>query len=707
MIPAALAHRIRNVHRIAALFTLLVLADLSYSQDVRDSLFEEVKSKLEPLINNLERTSLETEEEYNLFVVDAILNLKDADLEPLNKDKYYDLKIKQLEQDWGLNLRAQVNNNFDNYFFNQDEFDDQQAPLRARMGLDWEIMKNGLLSHQNKIQQLKNEKEMEWIAYDKQKNKDRSFYRNNVLRYYFNKEKIKLLRKRKMLLEEQLQLLYRIYYIRDIMFEEIIAMKGQLEQLEVQLNNYLEYNALMESIIGINQFPTDIDVAKLPVVDLNINELLKDSAHVLDMNRTNLLARENERLKNAPINDISLRVQLFQNLGLNDPNTPQRTFTSAGVVASVPLEFIYRGDLNEQIADESASIRMRQSNYSNLNTATEIANHYYEFNYKMKQYVEFLYKYMLYEEKLRVEQVDKIHFTDYYQPFRILKYYDQLQLVKLELVDLKQQLYLHLLKIYAKTNLKSLKNYLMPVASVDYYAKLPASRTIFMNKSDFQKYDAHFIENYLRFNDFNYAILEEGAADILGQSPAEGLEKFRYVQFIKTHTWNTSYENLSVYAEFIDRELERSGYTGVMVKIHSADINGKASKDIENLIEDIQNFFIELQNINPEVVIFLNLPASFPFEEAAKLSGWAEKIVLRLENESDLEPVKSIPDRILPFEYLPICVSLDVGKFADRLKLEAYINQIIQDKRINDIVFEDFQTFINMETNMFASKAID
>ncbi|MEO1263206.1 MAG: hypothetical protein AAFZ15_30630 [Bacteroidota bacterium] len=698
------------MQKTVAFFFLFMVPVLILGQDIRDSLFVEVRSKLEPLINDLGKTSLEKEEEYNLYVVDAIMNLKDAELEPINRDRYYDLKIKQLEQDWGLNLRAQVNNNFDNYFFNQDEFDDQLTPLRVRAGLDWEIMRNGLLAHQNKIQQLKNEKQIDWITYDKQKNTERYFYRYNILIYYFNVEKIKLLRERKKLLEEQLQLLYRIYYIRDIMFEEIIAMKGQLEQLEVQLNNYLEYNALMESIIGINQFPTDIDVMKLPVVDLNINDLLKDSAHVLNLDWTDALERENDRLKNAPVNDISLRVQLFQNLGFADPNSPRQTYTSGGLVASVPLEFLYRGDINEQIADENASIRKQQSKYSNLNTATEITNYYYEFNYKMKQYVEFLYKYMLYEEKLRVEQVDKVHFTDYYQPFRILKYYDQLQLVKLELIDLKQQLYLFLLKIYSKTNLKSLKDYLRPIASNDYYAKLPASRTIFMKEADFKKYDAHFIENYLRFNDFNYAILEEELIDIhdepLNKDLAD-LAQFKYVQFIKTHTWNTSYENLPVYAEFIKEEMLEKGYNGLMIRIHEEDVKGKSKNDLADLVQDIQTFFIELQNIDPEVTFFLNLPVDFPLEEASKLSGWVEKMVLRLENESDLESVKTIPDRILPFEYLPICVSLDVGRFVDRLKLEAYINQIIQDKRINDIVFNDFQAFISMETKMFSEKIYD
>lgn len=698
--PSTYSHRLPFA---VVVILLITCAGPSPAQTIRDTLFEEVREKLEPLINDLQKIEIERPEEYNLFIVDAILSQKDEALEPINKDKLYDLKIKQLEQDWGLNLRAQANHNFESQFFNQDEFDDQQTPLRLRAGVDWEIMKDGLLAHQNKIQQLKNEKEAEWHRYDKQKNKERYFYRYNVLIYYFNKEKIALLRQRKQYLEEQLKLLYRIYYIRDIMFEDIINMKGELDQVEVQLKNYLDYNALMESTIGIKDFPEGIDVLQLPIVDLDVNRLISDSAHVLNDKRPELLELENDRLKNAPVNDISLRLQLYQNLGFADPNTPQRTYTSGGVVASVPLEFFYRGNLPEEIALEKSSVRGHRSKYMDLNAATEIVNYYYEFNYKLKQYVQFVYKYMLYEEKLRVEQVDKVHFTDYYQPFKILKYYDQIHLIKLEILDLKQQLYLFLLKIYSKTNLKSLKEYLIPISSTDYYAKLPATRTIFMNEQDFERYDLHFIGNYLRFNDFNFAILpaEATQVDLWDDQTNAKRKEIEDINFVKTIPWNRTYTNPSAYADLIVEEVEKEGYSGFMLKVLEEDVQNLNAENTGELINSISELFIEIQNRSTDQTIFLNLPISFPLKEATKLSGWTDKIILRMNSESDLDYVKTLTDRILPFEYLPICVSIDVDGFADRLKLEAYINQIIQDKRINDLVFNNFHAFVKMEARMF------
>lgn len=690
---------IRKIQVLAILVTVCLCGHSGFSQNIRDTLFEEVKAKLEPMIANLPSTNLSVEEEYNLYIVDAILSLKDETLEPVNKDQLYDLKIKRLEQDWGISLRAQVNHNFESQFFVQDEFDLQQTPMRMRVGLDWELMKNGLLSHQNKIQQLKNEKEADWLRFDKQKNKERLFYRYNVLIYYFNLEKIKLLKLRKSQLEAQLQLLYRIYYVRDIMFEEVISMKGQLEQVDVQLKNYLDYNAMMETTIGLDKFQSDINIFQLPVLDIDVNRLIRDSAHMSSVEKPLWLEQENDRLQNALVNDISLRLQLYQNMGFADPNTPNQTYTSAGVVASVPIDLFYRGSVPEEVVSSESLIREQKAKYGDLNSATEIVNYYYEFNYKLKQYVEFLYKYMLYEEKLRVEQVDKEQFTDYYQPFRILKYHDQLNLIKLELIDLKQQLYLFLLQIYSKTNLKSIKDYLLPVSSGQYFAKLPASRTIFMENDDFIKFDPHFIEHYLRFNDFNYAILEgDNFNSNLNQLKSSSTSSD--INFIKSVSWNKTITNLDAYADLIAEDLTKKGFSGVMLNLHAVDVKNLGAAGFEDLTDKLVTLFIALKNNIPDAIIFLSVPATFPMQDIANLSGWTEKIILRTETDQDLQYVKALPNMILPFDYLPICISLDVSRFKDRLKLEAYINQITQDKRINDIVFKDFKAFLNMESNM-------
>ncbi len=674
------------------------------AQNLRDSLFEEVRAKLEPLITAQNTASpLPVGDEYNLYVVDAILNLKDQSLEPVNKDKLFDLQIKQLERDWGLNVRTQFNHNFDQSFLIDEDADAQINPTRFRLGMEWELFNEGFFGHKNKAQQLQNEKEMDWLEFDQRRNQERHFYRANILNYFFNKEKIRVLKERKQSLEVQLALLYRIYYLRDVLFDEIIAMKGDLEQVEVQLKNYTDYNAYVESILGIDKFPEKIDVAKLPIVDVDIHRMLQDSGfHLANETVTKLMA-ENERLKSSPINDVSLRLQLHQNLGLSYGTGANRVYTSAGLSASFPFQIFSEQALNTEIGQVKNMERQKWQQYEDLTMTTDILNLYYEFNYKLKQYVEFLYKHLLYEEKLRVEQVNRMQFTDYYQPFQLLKYQDNLYAVELELLDLKQQLFTYLLRIYAKTGLKSLRPYLMPVSLGQYLEKLPGSRTIIVKAGDFEHFDKQFIDNYLKFNDFRFAILQE--SDLVDLSPHQGLMHFANsskAALIKSIRWNDSGKDLENMAQTLVESLKKDGFSGYLIYVHQQDYKNRGSDKIHQLATRMEEMIHHANNLMPGATVFVSVPVDFPMAELAGLGRLTEKIILRVEEKEDIEFLQTLPKRILPFEQLPICLSLNIRQFTDRLKLEAFIQEVLVKNRINDVVFNDFQAFVEMETKMFS-----
>lgn len=691
----------------SALFIALAMgvwATPLYSQHLRDTLFEEVRAKLEPLIAAQPTASpFPSSEEYNLYIVDAILNLKDQGLEPVNKDKLFDLQIKQMERDWGLDIRTQFNHNFDQSYLLDDDADAQINPTRFRLGLEWELFREGFFGHKNKAQQLLNEKEMDWLAFDQRRNQERHFYRSNILNYFFNKEKIRLLKERKQSLEVQLALLYRIYYLRDILFDEIIAMKGDLEQVAVQLKNYTEYNNYIESILGIDQFPEKIDIAKLPIVDLDVHRMLQDTALHQANDLAMKLADENEGLKNSLVNDISLRLQVHQNLGLSYGTGANRVYTSAGFSASMPFQIFSEQALNAEVGRVKNMERQRWQQYEDLTTTTDILNLYYEFNYKLKQYVEFLYKHLLYEEKLRVEQVNRVQFTDYYQPFQLLKYQDNLYSVELELLDLKQQLFTYLLRIYAKTGLKSLRPYLMPVSLRQYLEKLPGSRTIIVKAGDFEHFDQQFIDNYLKFNDFRFAILQE--YDMVDLSPHQGLVHFASASkasLIKSVRWNDSNKELEKAAQELVSILKKGGFGGYMIYVQQQDYKNKGSAKIQQLATRMEEMIHHANNLMPGTPVFVSLPVDFPMAELANLGRLTEKIILRVEEKEDIEFLQNLPKRILPFEQLPICLSLNIRQFTDRLKLEAFIQEVLVKNRINDVVFNDFQAFVEMETKMFS-----
>ncbi len=696
---------LKQVSSIVGVITLLSMVLPAWGQPtLRDSLFEAIKAEVEPMVSaSLSGIAYQPSESYNFFVLDAVLNLRDESLERINRDAIHDLRIRQVERDWGLVVRTQVSHNFSDFNIVNDEVDEQAFPTRLRLGLDLDLMKGGYFAHKNQAKQLNNQKEMEWLEFDSRRNQERSFYRQNVLVYFFNQEKIKILNERMGMLTKQLDMLYAIYYIRDILFEEVLWVKSKLEQAQVVLRNYQDFNATLESTLNLRELSSKVEVTKLPLMDIDARRLLNDTIFDSRTNRLLDLESVNNGLKNAWVNDVTLRVQANQNLAMASEGRFDRFYPSVGLVAAVPVETLFgnSGDRELHLAEKNYEQRFRE--YEQLANATEILNLASDYRLKMKSYVELLYKNMLFEEKLRIELLNRTRFTEYYQPFEMLRHYDALHEIRLELLDTKQQLYLILLKIYARTPLKSLRPYLYPVALNQYFVKLAGSRTIFINKADFSQFDRNFIDNYLRFNDFQFAILSEPIViDLNEQVPTINLPKGSEIRFVQTVLWRPSMIYPEKSAADLVGKMKKNGLAGFVLYLHESDVNGLGSIRLSELTRQMTDFLVEVDRVEPQMPVFLSVPASFDVSNLVGLGPWVEKIVVRLEKDSDLERLRALPTQVLPFHKLPICVALDVNRFENRLKMEAFISQVVKKYPVDDIIFNDFQAFVTMDTKILS-----
>lgn len=677
----------------------LAFPTLLHGQALRDTLFEAVRREVEPLVaQSVAPKPLGVQPEANLYIVDALLSIRDETLEPLPKDPLYDLRVKEQKRDWGLALRSQVYHNFDEINVTQDEIDDRAYPTRLRLGLEWDVFKDGLASHRTKARILENEKEIEWIQFDSRRNEERLAYRHNVLRYYFNQQKIRILEARQQRLSKQLGLLYRVFYFRDILFEEVLAVKSSLEQVEVQLKNYRAHNALIEHTLQVDAFPGGVDVEQLPVVDIDIWRLLKDSLLLGKNDKLLQLEALNDQLQSHWAHDVSLRLQLHQNFAIASPNLPDKVYQSVGFTASVPLELVMGYVTDNQLMAAAAKDREQYGLYQQTAAAAEIIGHYYDYSVKLKQYVQNRYKQLLFAEKLRIELVNRAHFTEFYQPFQLLKYADQLQEVELEMVDLRQQMYLALLEIYAKTPLKSLRPYLFPVVTSQYFNRLPGSRTIFIKKRDFDRHDRKFLADYLHFNDFQYAILPETEVYNLPQQHQAVLPGNSVTRLIRTVKWGPAMRYPDKAVGDLLQVLDADGVHGCQLFVHPSDYVGK----VNAFQAALREVLVELDRQRPSMPVFLSVPADFPLHHLAEIGIWVEKIILRVEEGTGLEPLKLVPEKLLPFEHLAVCVEVDVKQFHNRLKMEAYINQLMASFPVDDIVFNDFQAFLDLDTKVFS-----
>ena len=124
-----------------------------------DSLINEISVQILDLINkNLEKRH-ENVLSKNFDATDELFNLSEPHLELVSKDLIYQYRMEELKKDVGLNLKGQYFLNYDPIF--EDDSGDAFQGTRARLGLEWQIMREGWLAHKAKANRLKNEQKLD------------------------------------------------------------------------------------------------------------------------------------------------------------------------------------------------------------------------------------------------------------------------------------------------------------------------------------------------------------------------------------------------------------------------------------------------------------------------------------------------------------------------------------------------------------------
>src|SRR5690606_1537799 len=96
------------------------------------------------------------------------------------------------------------------------------------------------------------------------------------------------------------------------------------------------------------------------------------------------------------------------------------------------------------------------------NNEIDILNESYEYRYHLKQYVLFYQKKQLILEKIRQERVKEQLKDADYSPVHVLELIDQLYQIEIELLDIKQNLYIRLLKIHEKLKIIPMEQIAVP-----------------------------------------------------------------------------------------------------------------------------------------------------------------------------------------------------------------------------------------------------
>lgn len=674
------------------------------AQATDDPVVERISKDILTLIRkNLNRQATSTERT-NLEPADRLFNITEPNLDLTSKDQIFHHKIQKLKKDIGVNLKAQHFINHDQSFDAEDGTDGNLSGSRTRVGVEWNILREGWLGNQQKAKRLDDQRKLDNLKFALDNNDSKLYYRFNLMIYLFNQEKIKLLAAREAQLIEQQKLLYQVYFLKGILYEEIIDIKSRIEQVKVQLKNYRDYNEWFESTLGENQIDTDFAIAELPVLHVNLDYLLHENSKEVLLDSIQQLEQKIAFGADRAINDISLRVQAYRNLNhFSDELRDTRKFNSIGVGLSVPIELLFNKKTKNNIAYAKIQNRQHFNNYEALNTSSEIINYYYEYNYKMKTYMEFLHKEMLYREKIRVETVNQKNYHDIYRSLRILRHLDIMRNIQAEMLDLKQQMYLLLLKIYGKTHYETIQNFVRPLDVTDFYQRLPADRLMMITAKDLEANSAEFIRDYLTTNGIRRIVL---APNLDGKNPKVlGLKKAvngRKIQLARKFTGsellnNTNPSGTLAYALSAER------FDGVVLDFSNYKTTAQRS-EVQTFLIDQFELFSDRSSADEETFRYqIALAPGYPIEFLNALARMVDLISFKVEEPQQLDYFEVLSDN--GFSGMSkVGIDIEKKNFRDRVELEAYIDMIKNVYEINYITLNGLNEFLDIDTKTIIKK---
>lgn len=435
---------------------------------------------------------------------EAIIALSNIEVEQtykIDNNFYYQAQQEALRKQTHLKYSVGFLQNFNP---TQQDFEDNILyQRRLRNELSWDVLEGGYFETRERIKQLKLEesfyKETLKYAYDRT-----SFpSKMNHTIFLFKNKKNQLLRSREDILLKQQNLMERLYFLKKITKETILKLNTKIA----------EVNALKEIYGTYNEFKFDeLDSSllnnELGLFDVNYELFKKFQINDFDTLKSDMLEaieRQNNWFR-------QLGVKAFVRNSYYDlvtTNPGSRSFFSAGVGLSIPLSF----NSKEKTRAESEKLNKRFEDLHNakINKEIDILNETYEYRYHLKQYVMFYQKKLLLLERIRKENV-KYQLNDVdFNPLSALEFIDQLYQVEIELLDIKQNLYIRLLKIHEKFMGAPMEDLIVPFTLPNFNDdEIRLYRTTYVWTNTIKNYSVEFLDEFIRYNRFDEVELAVG-----------------------------------------------------------------------------------------------------------------------------------------------------------------------------------------------------
>jgi hypothetical protein len=611
-------------------------------------------------------------------------------------DSAYNMAVaKQLRGDVGLGFNSwYIWNSEPGFGPNEDVFFMQ----RWNLTVDMDLLNSGLYENRTDARIMENNAELASLRKKQIQTKDRYKDLYNYIIYIFNNEKLEAIDERINLLNRQVQIIEMLYSTKNKTWEEVIELKSRISRAETMYKKWQNYNTIIrDNILTSGTFPMDFDASKLPILEPQPEKMFKDNVDSNAVYEQMLaLQIENIDLEHKRINNLTLRPFARYNFVAQD-NPFDQTFASLGLIFRMPINFKGPGETKRY----QKEMLEHRTNINDRHEEHELLNYYYEYSYKYEQLIEFYYTRFRIEERLRREII-KYQFGDIgFSPLLAIQYMDELLANKLEVIDLKQSLYLNALKISEYMEEDSPLAYCNTVDPGELLFKYGQKRSTYIWSKFFNAQDNLFLTHYLKNNEFKKVFISPGPEPMV-----EKLMEFNKLAS-KHHISSLAMIGDNKLAIEVDstelterlQTLLDLGFKGFHFDIEPQtfpDWEGNQEFYISN-IEKVLRIANSVLAGDPGYEVSASIPVYYPEFALNQLYPLLDEAYLMAYERPDIEFItrKTSEERMLyPGKTI---ISVRTKDFPNRLVMEKFIELLDEELNLERIAIHDLGTLFELD----------
>jgi hypothetical protein len=607
------------------------------------------------------------------------------------------------KDDFGLSFRTGYRENIEEGIFSGGDI---YYLRRFNAGFQWDFLSGGWFDSHKRVEELEVREKMVERNINIQRANERYERAYNRLIYLFNLQKINVIQEYQRLVNANLELMQRLHYLDYEPWESVLELSELKARLQNDLASYQEYNKRVEQSLpdSLVQHIEVLDAAKLPLLELNIEALI--AANDTAFAGESLTEKDLEKLDYNFLRDISLAAYADYNIydGTGNALDPEtiggREYFSVGLNLSIPLPL--NSSEKQKMVEERKLTYINTQRSEQYSEQKEINNIHYEYRYKTQQFIQLYKDFQSRQETIDNYKTLKDLGDSGYSVQQLVHILLQRYAVVLQMIDLKQQMYLQLINMDKYLADQSILEFATPLdVSTLFPYKTVRADGIYIWSDTFAENSNNVLLKFLKSVGVKRVYLSLGSNDSLLEKASRFITTASK-ENIESHllVGNNNLirpENQQMELQILMKQAEELGFSGIHL-----DVEPHTFDDWESQRTAYEQNYVLLLERASEIfsVNNLSLSVSIPhFYDSIlpDINQTANEIVVMVYETQDLEVLKQRIDQESQVLGEKLNVAIRPSDFANFDDLNTFVQQIVNQTAAHAVVLHDAGSLLNIE----------